>query len=153
MIRKIRFSVILPALLIPLLFAGCSRESGQSGKGEKDVANVTQATKEQIVKQRAQQRWDARIARDWERAYALMAPGIRSTRPLEVFINQMKSAALVYSKAEVEKVECPDDDACKVVTWVTYVYMGTQDALRGEEGDSRVEERWILIDGDWWFAK
>ena len=110
-----------------------------------------EASPEERVAERAAARWDAMIARDAERAYGFISPGMRSTIPLHVFEGQVNSRAIIRKKADVASVSC-EAEVCTVKVDLTYVYMGGMTALVGQETESSLTERWIATEGDWWYV-
>ncbi|WP_457669227.1 hypothetical protein [Thiolapillus sp.] len=144
-------AVLLLTMVLLGLSVGCSENDGKVAKNEKSVADVTQLSKEEIVKQRAQEHMDALIAMDWEKAYNFFSPATRSLKPFEVFANHMKGGAILRKSADVEKVEC-EEQLCKVTIHLHYIYMGSMAQMRGQEMDSRIHEKWLFSDGSWWVS-
>jgi hypothetical protein len=62
-----------------------------SGCGQ-DAPTVDDRTPEEIVHERAQQRWDALLAGDIERAYGFITPAYRATSSLELYRARFGSA-------------------------------------------------------------
>ncbi len=131
-------------LLVPLM-GGCDRAPTSGGEEAKPV------TKPLTVEERAQQKWDAQVAREWKKVYDFLTPAKRKVVTPEAFAGRMAAGALLYDSAKVEKAEC-EQDSCKVTVKVTYTYNGRITAMRGMKSTSRVEERWIRSQGQWWFV-
>ncbi|MCK9246788.1 MAG: hypothetical protein M0P11_07530 [Anaerolineaceae bacterium] len=114
-----------------LLLAACAG-TGLSGK-----------TPEQIVEQRAQQRLDALMAWDLNKALEYTSPAYRS----RVSKNQYGSRYLGVSnwtEAKVESVSCKED-RCDVKTMITY------EMVRPKITNTRPrDEVWIKVDGQWY---
>ncbi len=132
-------------LLVPLV-GGCDR-SPRSGNEE-----AKQVTKPLTVEERAQQKWDAQVARDWKKVYDFLTPAKRKVIAPENFAGRMAAGALDYQSAKVLEAKCPQEDSCTVAVEVTYIYNGRIAAMRGMKSTSRVEERWIRSQGEWWFV-
>jgi len=101
---------------------------------------------EDVVRDRAQQRWAALIEGNWERAYNLMSPGYRAVVPLKRFSSQF-GGGVAWQRAEVVGVKC-ETERCGVQLKVeARVAMG---ARRAESIATGVDEVWVLEDGQWW---
>ncbi len=106
------------------------------------VTATPQSIEEQ-VRQRAQERWDALVAGNVERAYALLSPGARQARSLPAYRAMIKTG--FWKRAVVDRVECQSSETCKVMVMVEYVYRGTLIS-------SPIFEDWVLADQRWWAA-
>ena len=95
---------------------------------------------EVIVKQRAQDRWNAMIAGDLTKAYSYMSPASRTSISPELFRNSVRPG--FWKSAEVESAQCVKD-ACDVVVQVTY-------QSRGSSIRTPVKETWVNSEGGWW---
>lgn len=98
---------------------------------------------EEEVRVRAQQRWDALVAGDVEKAYGFLSPGARQARSLGTYSAVIRKG--FWSKAVVERVDCPSPSVCKATVSVEYLFRGSRVA-------SPVSEDWVLADGQWWAA-
>ncbi|MBR0567242.1 hypothetical protein J5J83_14050 [Azoarcus sp. L1K30] len=102
---------------------------------------------EDIVKFRAQQRWDAHVAGEWETVYSFATPSYRALRPFVHFRGTIGSA-VSWTKAEVVSVECAEE-ACSA-----RVKLDFRSAVRpgvSEESSTYISEKWVLEDGQWYF--
>lgn len=144
-------AVLMLALAFIGLSVGCSEKDGKDANEQKSVANVTQLSKEEIVQRRAQEHMDALIAMEWEKAYNFFSPATRSIKPFEVYANRMKGGSILRKSAVVEKVEC-EEDLCRATIKLDYLYMGNIAQMRGQEMDTRFEEKWVFSDGNWWVS-
>ncbi len=109
---------------------------------------------QEMVTERAQQRLEALKKRDMEAAYALMSPGYRESNDLRYFQATIGAGARWLTDAKVKRANC-DEDVCSVVIEAQYQY---RDKAAGPAGEPLLiprdnEERWIKVDGDWWFMK
>lgn len=99
---------------------------------------------EDVVKERAQARWDALVKGDSKTAYGYMSPGSRSIITPEAYGASLRPG--FWKSAQVEKVECGSAQTCEAVATIEYEYMGkrTQSPLR---------ETWIKEGNDWWYLR
>ncbi len=146
-----RMTALMVTLALVVIVTGCSENDGKVANMQDGVADVTQLSKEEVVKQRAQEHMDALIAMDWKKAYGFFSPATRSLKPFEVYANRMKGGAIIRKSANVEKVEC-EEELCKVSILLGYLYVGDIAQMRGQEMTSRFQEKWILSDGNWWVS-
>lgn len=122
----------LAVLWLAALAAGC--------------ATVGSATPEQIVQQRAQARWAALIAGDWDKAYGYMAPSYRTLVERKRFANQFGGGA-AWQGVEVVSVTCKDERCTALVKLLFRPVIGPRTA---EPMSTHFEETWVREDGQWW---
>ena len=152
--NSVRFASTVIFLTVLVSFAGCDSDNKKQPVSGHDVAKeIHPKTAAEQVAERAEARWKARIAKDWKGVYGFMSPGYRSTHPYAVFAAQMARSPLLYRKASVEKVTCQDAQRCTVELSIESEYRGTQAQFQGQVSSSSVKERWIKLDGQWWFAR
>jgi hypothetical protein len=112
-------------------------------------ASLPTSPPEEQVGQRAQQRLDALIAKDYKGVYEFFAPSYREKFPFEDWVRSRAPRATFVS-AGVSKVECPTEDACEVQIESAYrAPRGVRAAPKGEIERVTVE-RWVRVDGRWW---
>jgi len=132
-VKPHRFSQCAATVLVAVsaVFAGCAT-----------VAKGPPA--EEIVKDRAQARWNALVQGDVKTAYGYYTPGTRQTLSLADFAAGMKMG--FWKKVTVDKVECGSPDRCEVSTTIEYEY-------RGQRVQSPSRELWIHEGSDWWLVR
>jgi hypothetical protein len=92
---------------------------------------------------RAQERWDALRAAQYDKAYSYITPSMRATLPLDVFRGRL--AGMSWLDVKVVKAVC-EPEVCDVSVKIDYYVLPN---LR----DSQiVGEKWILDGGNWWFV-
>lgn len=106
---------------------------------------------EQAVERRALARWNALIAGDYEAAHGFISPGMRSLMPFEYYRSMLEGRALEWKAVDIQSVEC-DDTRCELKIRRTDIYVGLIQAMVGQETMSDITERWIKVDGQWWFV-
>jgi hypothetical protein len=99
-----------------------------------------EASPEEVVKQRSEQRWAAMVAGDLTKAYSYMSPASRESISPELFRNSIRVG--FWKAAQVDNVAC-EADACEVTVQVTYVF-------RGSTVRSPLRETWVRSEGNWW---
>jgi hypothetical protein len=129
-----RVNVVAAALAAALLLAGC--------------ATKPPPTREEIVAQRANARWQALMAGDFDKAYGYLTPAARALKPLAVWRGGFRSFT-TWKSAEVVSVTCETSEKCIVRVDVRHEPV----VMRGRLGtiSSAVDETWLLDDGQWWF--
>ena len=119
-------------LLATVLLAGC--------------AALSPAKPEDLVRQRAQARWDALLAGEWGKAYRYMAPSYRALVQEKRYANQFGGGA-GWVAAEVVNVNC-QEDRCAVRMKITFrPIMGVRS---GDTAATHFDETWIREEGEWW---
>lgn len=111
-------------------------------------AAIAPTTPEATVQKRAQERVNLLFKRDFDKAYAYLAPSYRSLNSVESYRNNFGSNA-AWVDPKVVKVECPDSDRCQA-----QVDVGVLVVARGfgsKPIPSTMWETWILEDGQWWY--
>jgi len=130
----VQFSFLFKATIsiwLALVAVGCA---GISGAPE---------TPEQAVKARAQERWNALVAGQLDKAYAYITPSGRSTLPIEIYRSRLSNAS--WRGAKVTAAVC-EAEVCDVdVTLDIYV-------LPNLPHQQPISEKWLLVDGKWWFV-
>jgi len=98
----------------------------------------------EVVKDRAQARWNALLSTDLKAAYEYFTPAARQSLKYEGFVMSYKQG--FWKSATVDKVECPKPDVCLVdVTIQSEVRKGL--LVKGP-----LRETWIREGNDWWYA-
>jgi hypothetical protein len=135
---KFPFSA-LPIAAIVLLAVGCSQEPPPPP--------------EEVVAERAQARWDALVADEFEQAWDYYTPGFREQLPASDFALDMRRRPVDWVGAEVRSVECADDEpVCTVRVRVEYRAPLQVPGAAGVRSESGVTESWLQLDGDWWYS-
>lgn len=112
------------------------------------AADAVTASPEQALRERVQARWDALIQRDFPTAYQFETPAYRDLYTEEDYLRGFGST-VIWEKAAVEQLAVDEEDAASVQVQLQYTI--PEYAVRGLPGvTSRVTERWIQVDGEWW---
>lgn len=105
---------------------------------------------------RAQQRWDALLAKDYAKAFTYLSPGMRSGMNTENYGQQMQMRPVKWSAAKVIGSDCGDDladkELCRVNVEVNFSVSGVVPGVKTMDGVSVVEERWIRVDDNWYYV-
>ena len=127
------------AIFWGLTLAGCSTSPKSEGGG---ATEQKAQSAEEMVRFRAQGRWDALLAGDLTKAYGFISPAGRSTMPQTVYNGRVSSQ--FWRKALVKSASC-GSELCEVQIDLDYVVENVP--------LSRVlSEKWILDGGKWWFV-
>lgn len=123
-----------------LLLAACQQPAEERSAGE-------------IVQERAQARWDALVNEEFAAAWEYYTPGFRQMSPQDAFAADMSARPVQWNAATVVSAQCQEAESkCTVLTEVTYQPGGGAEELRNVEITRDLEEQWILMDGQWWYA-
>jgi hypothetical protein len=105
-------------------------------------------TPEEVVAERAQARWDALIAGDWEKAYSFASPSFRAVADLDRFRMKLGDGG-GWQGAEVKKVEC-EADVCQATVGIKFKPPFQMRNAFEQPLETHYRERWILEDENWW---
>ena len=100
---------------------------------------------EQIVAERAQARWDALLAGDFETAYSFASPAYRSIVDAIGFQRRL-GGQVSWQGATVREVTCREE-VCEAMVRLKFSSLLPPRMTDLETDDI---ERWILEDDDWW---
>ncbi len=126
---------------------------GEQGAEQKSVseAEVKPVSTEELLTQRAQDRWQALIAWDMEKAYSLLSPGTRQAMPLAAYSKKQATSPVQMKDAVVKSTQC-EEEVCTLRIELRYIYNGSVAAMRGQEQTSTVTEKWVAADDSWYYV-
>ena len=113
-------------------------------------ACATSQTTDAVVRERAQARWDALLARDYDTAYSYFSPGYRSSHSRVDFEIAVRTRRVRWDSAEVKEISC-EADVCTVTTLLGYQVAGAVPGVSKWANRKNLPERWIRTDGQWWY--
>lgn len=132
-----RFSgrVCMVALLAGLTFiaSGC--------------ATVANGTPEEIVAQRADQRWKLMMADQFDKSYEFAAPSYRAVTDAKAYRSRYGAAGF-WTAARVAKVTCATEAACTAVLEITVKNISPMKSA--PTLTTAVDEAWVKEDGKWY---
>lgn len=107
----------------------------------------------EVVEERAQARWDAMVARDFQAAWEYYTPGYREQITAAEFEGEMAGRPVKWTGAEVFEVDCAEDEPrCEVRVRVDYEARAAVPGVGTLRSQSGVTEIWLQIGGDWWYS-
>lgn len=124
----------LSMLMLALVVSGC--------------ASLKLSTAENRLAERAEQRWHALIAGDFDQAYEYETPGYRSVYSMKAFQNRF-GRHIRWQDVTIQSVSVSDDMA-EVQVMIAFKTLTPEG--RVIEGFQPVRERWQLVRGEWWFS-
>lgn len=127
---------VLAILLLAALLSACATTSAPA--------------RDKIVAERAQARWDALLAGDYEAAWAYASPGYRSANTAVDFEIAFRLRRVEYRSAEYQEHSC-EEDVCTVKLRVGYRLDRPLVGVPEWESEGVVEEQWIKSGGEWWY--
>jgi len=113
-------------------------------------ASTSNALSEDVVKERAQARWDALLKGDFATAYSYFSPGYRSTVTVVDYEIAVRLKKVQYRTAEYQDHSC-ENNVCTVRIKVGYRVAKPVPGQASWESDGMVSEQWLKSDGEWWF--
>jgi hypothetical protein len=118
------------ALVLAVAVAGC--------------AAMAPRTPEEVVKERAQARWNALVGGDVKKAYTFLSPGSRAVMSFEQYGPSIRVG--FWKSAVVEKVTCESPQACQAQVTIEYEFQAKR--IR-----TPLREAWIREGTDWWYLQ
>jgi len=122
-------------LLATLLLAGCAGAP---------------LSPDEVVKDRAEKRWEEIFAREYSKAYEFYSPGYRSkfsATDLEIALRVQK---VRWTSASYIDHAC-DENACMVRFKLGYRVASPVPGVNVWSGWDTIEEQWIKTGGEWWY--
>jgi hypothetical protein len=116
------------------------------------MQSVMQQSAEQQVKERAQARWDAARAGDFEKSYSFTAPSYRAVTDLKLFRAETAGSQSLVS-ATVISVTCESDTTCAAKARIEYYAPLGPQRPRPEIIENHFDEPWVKEDGNWWLFR
>lgn len=112
-------------------------------------ASMSARTPEELVAQRAQERWDALIARNFSKAYGYLQPQYRKDNTLEKYVARFGDAG-AWKAVQIHETTC-EPERCTVRVRLTSANYVPNFAKAMPEITSYFDEIWVREDGRWWF--
>ena len=106
---------------------------------------------EQSLDERVLARWGHMVERDFQAAWVFYTPGFRQTNPQQAFANEMAQRPVRWTGVEWMGAECAAD-VCEVTVRVGFRAVGAPSGMSSVEVVRDLRERWLLIDGQWWYS-
>ncbi len=148
--RRHRAGSAAAGLLLAALLAGCAAsrpaETAPTGAEAAPAATVTEA-----IRTRAEARWQALIQRDFARAYTFLSPGKRSAMTVEQYINMPRDSRITWTAANWLGTEC-EAGRCLARLRISTEYQHPNPGAGRVPVSAPVEEVWLEIDGQWYYA-
>jgi hypothetical protein len=109
---------------------------------------TTPAPPEQVVRQLATQRWQALLAKDFDKAYGFSVPSYRALKTAEYYKNKRQATPVKWISAEIFNVEC-EASKCAV-----RIKLESKPIVPFSNFDGTIvgglDETWVLDGGKWW---
>lgn len=142
---------ILTFVFISTLFLSCTKEDDNKLSQNTDKQSSSKKTAIALPKERALARWNALIKKEWTEAYSYETPSYRKNYTRLDFINSFGSAVTWVSIKHISSAEV-NDKLIDMKLQLLFLY-----DMGGGGGEMKiptmVEERWQLIDNNWWHIK
>jgi hypothetical protein len=133
-VKIFRFQVCGAVFLALLALVGCAPSHKQ--------AVTTKLPPEKIAMQRAQERWDALLVGNMEKAYGFISPAGRLLMSPEEYRRRVNSE--FWRGVKVKSAEC-EAELCSVKLDLDY-------RLANMNLSQVISEKWILENDSWWYV-
>jgi hypothetical protein len=105
---------------------------------------------ENSIEERAQDRWDALLAGDYETAYSYFSPGYRSSVSVVDFEIMVRTRRVRWVSAEYMDHSC-EESACTVKFKIGFKVARPVLGMPEWKGYDTVDEKWVKTKGQWWY--
>ena len=113
-------------------------------------ATTSTASREDVIKERSQARWDALLARDYASAYAFYSPGYRSAVSVVDFEIGIRIRRIRFTSAKFMEQNC-EENTCTVVFQVGYRAGTPVPGVAVWDGYDTISDQWVKTGGEWWY--
>lgn len=149
--KYLRGSVAIVFAWVAVLGAGGGCASLERLRAPADAASASPAwleAQKSAIASRAEARWKALIAGDFESAYAYETPARRSVSSLQQY-QAMFGNSVAWRLATVKSIQYDPNNVARVLLEVEYdaPIMGVENA----RGLRQMTEKWLYSDGAWWY--
>ena len=98
----------------------------------------------EVVKERAQARWNALVSGDVKTAYGYLSPATRATLTPEAYESSVRKG--FWKSVVVDKVYCESPTVCAADLTVEYEYLGRRTK-------TPLKDNWIKDGSTWWYVQ
>lgn len=128
-------------LLIFVVFAhGCASFKGSGLESDASVLH-----------ERAEERWEALLNKDWEKAYSFELPEYRKTHDLSKYKRRYGSS-IQWKHVTIKSVDIQEDQKTADVSGeLTYQFVAPGAGGGMVETMTSIKERWLKKESEWWF--
>lgn len=130
-------SMIVLAAIAAISLVGCATPGSSTGSVE------------QHVMARAQARWDAARAGQFEKSFAFTAPSYRAVTDVKLFRGVTAGAQGLVS-ANVVGVTCETEASCAAKVRIEYYLPLGAARPKPEVVSNHFDEPWVKEEGEWW---
>lgn len=135
--------------LAALTLTACDQAPQPAAQQQQSNKPVAVAEKpEELVAKRALERIAAIAEGRLETAYSYYSPGSKQTVSLSSFVARQTKSPAMWKSGNVMSVVC-EPEVCEVNLELTYIYVGSITQMAGQEQQSKIQEKWVLSDGQW----
>lgn len=115
--------------------------------GSADAIVTAPSKAEEVLRTRAQERWDLLLAEKYESAYAYITPAYRALRTAKDYSGRFGNGGK-WMSAKVQSVQCATPERCTVQVLVETLVVAS--GFRGPI-KTTATEIWLQEDGQWWY--
>jgi hypothetical protein len=114
-------------------------------------ATSTSVSPESQIEERANARWEALFSGDLAGAYEYLTPAYRTSVSSLAYQRSVLLKRVVWTSAKYVESACVES-ICKVKFEVGFTISGAIPGVKSYKGTQKIDESWVLIDGQWYFV-
>jgi hypothetical protein len=113
-------------------------------------ACATTPSPDEIVKERAEARWEALLSKDYATAYSYYSPGYRSTTSVTDYEIGIRLRRVRWTSAVYLKHDC-EENTCSVSFRMGYRVGSPVPGVNTWDGYDKITDQWVKTGGEWWY--
>jgi hypothetical protein len=113
-------------------------------------ACATTPSPDEVVKERAEARWEALLSKDYATAYSYYSPGYRSTTSVTDYEIGIRLRRVRWTSAVYLKHDC-EENICSVSFRMGYRVGSPVPGVSTWDGYDKITDQWVKTGGEWWY--
>ena len=114
-------------------------------------ATSTSMNPESQIEERATARWEALFSGDLAGSYEYLTPAYRTSVSSLQYQRSILLKRVAWTSAKYIESAC-EESLCKVKFEVGFTISGALPGVKSYDGTQKIEESWVLSDGQWYFV-
>jgi hypothetical protein len=144
LIRGTRIAGVANLALAVSIAAGCATSVPEDSDAWRNA-------QQQVLRQRAETRWNTLVKGDLEAAYEFLSPAQRSVVSLQQYKRSI-GGAVQWRVAKVDDIRYDLPTVAAVSVAVTYRFVPPGSGGKEVESVRQMQEKWLYKDGVWWYT-
>jgi hypothetical protein len=96
--------------------------------------------------------WNAKINKDFKKAYQFLSPGWKMNEDEKSYIQRMAASKIKWLNVDINDKKCREEDLCQISLTIEYEYQFRGAFSEKIKVPTNLEENWIMEDNTWYFV-